>query len=164
MCGSRKYSYPPWRVFLPPPPSITPPEIPIIIFSSILFFKNFWFCHPPPLWNFQWPSVKEILIDISWNYTIQWKTILLQSSWTWSRKGEGVQSPGGKSQLKHSKNINTVRVRVISLSLRLRLITLTSTLIILDITKTSSNNCYNISSRQQNLALVCLTNQLHQNQ
>ena len=32
-------------------------------------------------------------------------------------------------------------VRVISLSLRLRLITLTSTLIILDITKTSSNNC-----------------------
>ena len=34
-----------------------------------------------------------------------------------------------------------VSVRVISLSLRLRLITLTSTLIILDITKTSSNNC-----------------------
>ena len=33
-----------------------------------------------------------------------------------------------------------VSVRVISLSLRLRLITLTSTLIILDITKTSSNN------------------------
>ena len=32
-------------------------------------------------------------------------------------------------------------VRVISLGLRLRLITLTSTLIILDITKTSSNNC-----------------------
>ena len=32
-------------------------------------------------------------------------------------------------------------VRVISLSLRLRLITLTSTSIILDITKTSSNNC-----------------------
>ena len=32
-------------------------------------------------------------------------------------------------------------VRVISLSLRLRLITPTSTLIILDITKTSSNNC-----------------------
>ena len=39
-----------------------------------------------------------------------------------------------------------VSVRVISLSLRLRLITLTSTLIILDITKTSSNNC---------LLLVC---------
>ena len=34
-----------------------------------------------------------------------------------------------------------VSVRVISLSLQLRLITLTSTLIILDITKTSSNNC-----------------------
>ena len=34
-----------------------------------------------------------------------------------------------------------VLMRVISLSLRLRLITLTSTLIILDITKTSSNNC-----------------------
>ena len=34
-----------------------------------------------------------------------------------------------------------VSVRVISLSLRLRLMTLTSTLIILDITKTSSNNC-----------------------
>ena len=34
-----------------------------------------------------------------------------------------------------------VSVRVISLSLRLRLTTPTSTLIILDITKTSSNNC-----------------------
>ena len=34
-----------------------------------------------------------------------------------------------------------VSVRVISLSLRLRLLTLTSTLIILDITKTSCNNC-----------------------
>ena len=33
-----------------------------------------------------------------------------------------------------------VSVRVISLSLRLRLITLTSTLVVLDITKTSSNN------------------------
>ena len=32
-------------------------------------------------------------------------------------------------------------VRVISLSLRLRLITPTSTLIVLDITKTSPNNC-----------------------
>ena len=38
-----------------------------------------------------------------------------------------------------------VSVRVISLSLRLRLITLTSTLIILDITKTSSNNCLELS-------------------
>ena len=38
-----------------------------------------------------------------------------------------------------------VSVRVISLSLRLRLITLTSTLIILDNTKTSSNNCLIIS-------------------
>ena len=35
-----------------------------------------------------------------------------------------------------------VSVRVISLSLRLRLITPTSTLIILDITKTESNNCF----------------------
>ena len=34
-----------------------------------------------------------------------------------------------------------VSVKVIGLSLRLRLITLISTLIILDITKTSSNNC-----------------------
>ena len=34
-----------------------------------------------------------------------------------------------------------VSVRVINLSLRLRLITHTSTLIILDITKTLSNNC-----------------------
>ena len=34
-----------------------------------------------------------------------------------------------------------VEVRVISRSRRLRLITLTETLIILDITKTSSNNC-----------------------
>ena len=34
-----------------------------------------------------------------------------------------------------------VSVRIISLSLRLRLITPTSTSIILDITKTSSNNC-----------------------
>ena len=35
-----------------------------------------------------------------------------------------------------------VSVRVISLSLRLRLITLTETLIILDITKTETNNCF----------------------
>ena len=35
-----------------------------------------------------------------------------------------------------------VEVRVISLSLRLRLITLTESLIILDITKTESNNCF----------------------
>ena len=35
-----------------------------------------------------------------------------------------------------------VEVRVISRSRRLRLITLTETLIILDITKTSSNNCF----------------------
>jgi len=37
--------------------------------------------------------------------------------------------------------IMKVLVKVISLSLRLRLITPTSTLIILDITKTSSNDC-----------------------
>ena len=35
-----------------------------------------------------------------------------------------------------------VEVRVISRSRRLRLITLTKTLIILDITKTESNNCF----------------------
>ena len=35
-----------------------------------------------------------------------------------------------------------VEVSVISRSLRLRLITLTETLIILDITKTESNNCF----------------------
>ena len=35
-----------------------------------------------------------------------------------------------------------VEVRVISRSRRLRLITLTETLIILDITKTESNNCF----------------------
>ena len=40
-----------------------------------------------------------------------------------------------------------VLVRVISLSLRLRLITLTETLIILDITKTSSNNCLKAATR-----------------
>ena len=39
-----------------------------------------------------------------------------------------------------------VEVRVISRSRRVRLITLTSTLIILDITKTSSNNCLIIST------------------
>ena len=48
-------------------------------------------------------------------------------------------------QLLHSVfvifRIIKVLVRVISLSLRLRLITPTSTSIILDITKTSSNNC-----------------------
>ena len=38
-----------------------------------------------------------------------------------------------------------VEVGVISRSRRLRLITLTETLIILDITKTESNNCYNIA-------------------
>ena len=44
-----------------------------------------------------------------------------------------------------------VSVRVISLSLRLRLITLTSTLIILDITKTSSNNIvYNNNNDSNN--------------
>ena len=37
---------------------------------------------------------------------------------------------------------NHVEVRVISRRRRLRLITITETLIILDITKTSSNNCF----------------------
>ena len=49
-----------------------------------------------------------------------------------------------------------VSVRVISLSLRLRLITLTSTLIILDITKTSSNNCLKIIYNQSGGTLTCL--------
>ena len=40
-----------------------------------------------------------------------------------------------------------VSVRVISLSLRLRLITPTSTSIILDITKTSSNNCLKFGAK-----------------
>ena len=43
-----------------------------------------------------------------------------------------------------------VEVRVISLSLRLRLITRTSTLIILDITKTESNNCFIIHCFEEN--------------
>ena len=47
-----------------------------------------------------------------------------------------------------------VEVRVISLSLRLRLITLTSTLIILDITKTESNNCFIIHWTKKNLSHV----------
>ena len=48
--------------------------------------------------------------------------------------------PSVKKQ-KHDFQVFAFSVRVISLSLRLRLIILTSTLIILDITKTSSNNC-----------------------
>ena len=43
-----------------------------------------------------------------------------------------------------------VEVSVISLSLRLRLITLTSTLIIPDITKTESNNCFIIHCFEEN--------------
>ena len=43
-----------------------------------------------------------------------------------------------------------VSVSVISLSLRLRLITLTSTLIIPDITKTESNNCFIIHCFEEN--------------
>ena len=41
-------------------------------------------------------------------------------------------------------------VSVISLSLRLRLITVTSTLIIPDITKTESNNCFIIHCFEEN--------------
>ena len=51
-----------------------------------------------------------------------------------------------------------VSVRVISLSLRLRLITPTSTSIILDITKTSSNNCLLCTN-----ILSALHNQMHTN-
>ena len=47
-----------------------------------------------------------------------------------------------------------VSVRVISLSLRLRLITLTSTLIILDITKTSSNNCLKLHAPKFNYHFI----------
>ena len=43
-----------------------------------------------------------------------------------------------------------VEVRVISRSRRLRLITLTETLIILDITKTESNNCFIIHCFEEN--------------
>ena len=43
-----------------------------------------------------------------------------------------------------------VEVSVISLSLRLQLITLTETLIISDITKTESNNCFNINRFKAN--------------
>ena len=53
-----------------------------------------------------------------------------------------------------------VSVSVISLSLRLRLITLTSTLIIPDITKAESNNCFIIqailTSLSANLTLLSM--------
>ena len=49
-----------------------------------------------------------------------------------------------------------VSVRVISLSLQLQLITLTSTLIILDITKTSSNNCLLLSDTSCNALWVTI--------
>ena len=47
-----------------------------------------------------------------------------------------------------------VSVRVISLSLRLRLITPTSTSIILDITKTSSNNCLELDDTKSYYQLI----------
>ena len=56
-----------------------------------------------------------------------------------------------------------VSVRVISRSRRLRLITLTSTLIILDITKTSSNNCLKFDPRARPTAGEALR-LLHRNQ
>ena len=46
--------------------------------------------------------------------------------------------------------ITKVEVSVISLSLRLRLITLTETLIIPDITKTESNNCFILLCFEEN--------------
>ena len=49
-----------------------------------------------------------------------------------------------------SETIKQLLVSVISLSLRLRLITLTSTLIIPDITKTESNNCFVIHCFEEN--------------
>ena len=51
--------------------------------------------------------------------------------------------------------IINVEVRVISLSLRLRLIALTETLIILDITKTESNNCFIIHWTKQKKTSLC---------
>ena len=48
-----------------------------------------------------------------------------------------------------TSRIIKVEVRIISRSRRLRLITLTETLIILDITKTESNNCFIIQGRIQ---------------
>ena len=52
------------------------------------------------------------------------------------------------------ERIIKVEVRVISRSRRLRLITLTETLIILDITKTESNNCFIIHWTKKNLSHV----------
>ena len=58
----------------------------------------------------------------------------------------GLKDPCNNKQLLDEvfviSRIIKVEVRVISRSRRLRLITLTETLIILDITKTESNNCF----------------------
>ena len=51
-----------------------------------------------------------------------------------------------------------VEVRVISRSRRLRLITLTETLIILDITKTKSNNCFIIILLSRKVDMITLGN------
>lgn len=56
----------------PPPTEICllhPPEIPINYFSSILFFKGFWFCQPRAPWNFYWPYEGDVWIFF-WNCTI----------------------------------------------------------------------------------------------
>ena len=56
-----------------------------------------------------------------------------------------------------------VEVGVISRSRRLRLITLTETLIILDITKTESNNCFIIHSAKKMVTTVSGTDNLFVN-
>lgn len=48
------------RAFSFVPPN-HPPEIPILA-SSILFFKNYCFHHPPPPWTFHWLSVWGVWI------------------------------------------------------------------------------------------------------
>ena len=54
-----------------------------------------------------------------------------------------------------------VEVSVISVSLRLRLITLTETLIILDITKTESKNCFEENNGKHIIAEITAYFQTH---
>lgn len=53
LCGSN----PPWKVF-----GLHAPPLQIFQYSSICFFKNFFFATPPPPWNSHWPSVCEAWI------------------------------------------------------------------------------------------------------
>ena len=69
----------------------------------------------------------------------------------------GVHSSANKQLLDEGFVISTiikVVVRVISRSRRLRLITPTETLIILDITKTESNNCFIMHCRKKMVTTV----------